>query len=108
MYDDQTSGARKTITTLAWAVSLILLIACVNVAGLLLARGALREPELAIRASIGAGRARLVRQLLTESLILACAGGLVGVVLAWVSLDALVAVIPLSLPSKSPATRNLT
>jgi putative ABC transport system permease protein len=107
MYDNETSGSGKTITLLAWTVSLILLIACVNVAGLLLARGAIREPELAIRASIGAGRARLVRQLLTESLILAFAGGLVGLVLAWTSLDALVAIIPISLPSNSPASLNL-
>ena len=107
MYEEETRGSVKTITTLAWAVSLILLIACVNVAGLLLARGATREPELAIRASIGAGRARLVRQLLTESLILAAAGGLVGLILAWICLDALVAIIPMSLPPNSPATLNL-
>ena len=107
MYDSETSGSGKTITPLVCAVSLILLIACVNVAGLLLARGATREPELAIRASIGAGRARLVRQLLTESLMLSCAGGLVGLILAWTSLDALVAIIPMSLPSNSPPTLNL-
>ena len=107
MYDDETSGASRAIAPLAGAVSLILLIACVNVAGLLLARGTIRGPELAIRASIGAGRARLVRQLLTESLILSSAGGLVGVMLAWASLDALVAIIPMSLPPNSPATLNL-
>ena len=107
MYDDETSGSGKAITPLACAVGLILLIACVNVAGLLLARGAIREPELAIRASIGAGRTRLVRQLLTESLVLSFAGGLVGLILAWASLDALVAIIPMSLPSNSPATINL-
>ncbi len=108
LYANETSGSRKAITPLAWAVSLILLIACVNVAGLLLARGAIREPELAIRTSIGADRGRLVRQLLTESLILSCAGGVVGLVLAWISLDALVTIIPMSLPSNSPATVNLS
>ena len=108
MYENETSGSRKTLTSLAYAVGLILLIACVNVAGLLLARGAIREPELAIRASIGAARGRLVRQLLTESLILSCAGGLVGVILAWASLGALVAIIPMSLPANSPAALNLT
>jgi putative ABC transport system permease protein len=108
MYDNETSGSRKTVTSLAYAVGLILLIACVNVAGLLLAKGAIREPELAIRASIGAGRGRLVRQLLTESLILSCAGGLVGAILAWTFLDAFVAIIPMSLPSNVPATLSLT
>ena len=108
MYEDETAQFGATIRTLSVAVGLILIIACVNVAGLLLARGATRDVELAIRASIGAGRARLVRQLLTESLLLAVAGALIGVLLAYVSLDSLVALIPLSLPPNSPVAINRT
>jgi putative ABC transport system permease protein len=100
--------SRTTVNVLAGAVSLILLIACVNVAGLLLARGESRQNELAVRASMGASRGRLIRQLLTESFVLAVPAGLVGVFLAWVSLDAIVANIPLSISSNSPATLNLT
>ncbi len=96
-----------TVNILASAVALILLIACVNVAGLLLGKGAARLPELAIRASIGAGRLRLLRQLLTESLVLSIAGGLAGVAVAWVTLDTLVANIPMSLPDNSPVALNL-
>ena len=108
MYEDETSEFGGTIRTLAWAVGLIVIIACVNVAGLLLARGATRHVELAIRASLGAGRGRLIRQLLTESLMLASAGALLGVLLAYVFLDSLVALVPLSLPANSPATINAT
>jgi putative ABC transport system permease protein len=108
MYDDETRGFGTTIRTLALAVGLILVIACVNVAGLIVARGARRDVELAIRASIGAGRGRLVRQLLTESLLLAIVGAAAGVVLTYLSLDALVTLIPLSLPANSPVTVNLT
>jgi predicted permease len=108
MYDDETGGFGATIRTLAMAVGLILIIACVNVGGLLLARGASRDVELAIRASIGAGRGRLVRQLLTESVLLAIAGATIGVLLAYVSLDALVALVPLSLPPNSPVAINGT
>ena len=97
---------RTTVTILAGAVGLILLIACVNVAGLLLARGAARQSELAVRASMGAGRGRLMRQLLTESLLLAGCGGVLGVGLASLALDSIVANIPLSLPENSPATLN--
>jgi putative ABC transport system permease protein len=108
MYDSETSVFGATIRTLGMAVGLILVIACVNVAGLMLARGATRDVEFAIRASIGAGRGRLVRQLLTESLLLAIAGASIGVLLAYGSLDALVALIPLSLPANSPVAINAT
>jgi predicted permease len=107
MYEYETGGYRDTIRILAGAVGLILLIACVNVAGLLIARGATREAELAVRASIGASRVRLIRQLLTESLVLALTGAVVGTVGAWVALDALVAILPFNLPENSPATINL-
>jgi predicted permease len=108
MYDDLTSDFHATIRTLSLAVGFILLIACVNVAGLTLARGATREAELAIRASIGAGRGRLVRQLLTESVLVALVGAIVGVLAAYATLDSLVALIPLYMPANSPVTINAT
>jgi predicted permease len=107
LYADTTSGYGPTIATLAGAVGLIVLIACVNVAGLLLARGATRRPELAIRTAIGAGRGRLVRQLLVESVVLALAGGGAGVVLAYLTLDAIVALVPLRLPPNVAPAVNL-
>jgi putative ABC transport system permease protein len=106
LYASTTRGYGTTLRTLAGGVILILVLACVNVAGLLLARGSARRTELAVRTSIGASRGRLVRQLLTESLLLAVAGGALGVALTWLSLDALVAIVPLSLPSDAPATVN--
>ena len=108
MYGNATSGYGATLRTLASAVALIAFIACVNVAGLLLARGATRQQELAVRASIGAGRIRLMRQLLVESLLLALAGAIVGVAAAYLSLDSLVALIPLSLPANSPPAIDTT
>jgi putative ABC transport system permease protein len=106
LYDEAVRGTGVTLATFVAAVIAILIIACVNVAGLQLARGTLRLPELAVRKSIGADRGRIVRQLLTESLMLGVIAGSVGVLLAWWWLDALAALVHLDLPDNVALSIN--
>ncbi len=106
MHDDEVGGVRTSLLVLLGAVGVVLLIACANVANLLLVRGEGRAREVSIRAAMGAGRGRIVRQLLTESVLLALLGGAAGIVLARGGLAALLALAPASLPRQDDIGLN--
>jgi putative ABC transport system permease protein len=96
---DQSVGAiRPALMILLAGIGFVLIMASVNVANLLLARSIAREKELATRAALGAGRSRIARQLLTESVLFATAGGVVGLIVMWWTIQALVAFAPADLP----------
>jgi len=100
LLSDETFGDLRPVTlSLMGAVSFVLLIACANVANLLIGRSEARQQEIAVRTALGAGRLRLLRQLATESCVLAALGAVAGVALASLLLDALVAASPVDFPS---------
>jgi putative ABC transport system permease protein len=102
------SSIRENLWILFGAVGLLLLIACANVSNLLLSRAGARQKEMAVRAALGASRPRLIRQLLTESLLIAVAGGVLGVALAFGCLRAILAVVPPNtIPDESEISLNI-
>ena len=99
---DRRGDLQRTLYGLVGAIGFVLLIACANVANLTLARTEKRQQELAVRSALGAGRSRLMRQLLTESVLLACLGGVAGVVVAFGGLKLLTVLIPETMPRLKP------
>ena len=97
---------RPTLLLLQGLVALVLLIACINVANLMLAHGARRAAEFAVRTAVGGGRGRLLRQLLTESAVVAALGGLGGLLLASWALDAIVGLMPVDVPRAAEIAVN--
>ena len=106
--DDLTGAIRPTLLVLLGAVGLVLLVACANVANLVLARATGRFREVAIRAALGANRGRIMRELLTESTLLAVVGGVAGIALAWWGVRALLAMAPTDIPRRAEIALDAT
>ncbi len=104
--DERVEDVRRPLFVLLCAVVVVLLISCANIASLLLARASTRTHEMAIRSALGASRARIIRQLLTEALVLAVIGEALGVFLAWWATSALIALAPANLPRLSEVRLN--
>jgi putative ABC transport system permease protein len=108
LHDQAVGRVRPALVLLLAGVGFVLLMACVNVANLLLARSAARQKEIAVRTALGAGRARLLRQMLAESLMLSAAGGILGLAFVWSGVRVLVAMAPPELPRLNEIQPDLT